>query len=224
MKRNIPLIALIFVLALPVASFAQTRGPRQSRFGTSGVQSLFSRGAGAGSASEAARAATEGQRFSRGARGPNEFVGSDRGDVTTFVGSEQGRTQGPVTSAVTGLREQTPPRVNQPRAAAASTGLNAPRIILSPELRLRSDRFARRESLAPQRRLGEFFAVRSGSQIVANGSGQNVTLTGRVATSREKRIAGLIASFEPGVRVVRNDLRVSQSDLFLPAPSSRSGR
>lgn len=197
--------ALLLLASQPASAQRRT----QSRGFGENRSSLFSRGATGGSASDSARAALEGQRFSRGSRGRNEFVGSDRSDVTTFVGNEQARTQGSVTSTVTGLREQTQVRVNRARAAAGATGRYEARLSLDPSLLIGTGPTPLRVELLPQRRLSRFFAEQKRGSIAVSGSNRIATLTGRVESAREKRIAGLIASFEPGVAEVRNDLQVA---------------
>ena len=212
-------LTLIVLLLVPTLAHAQRRA-RSSGFGEN-RSSLFSRGAssGTGSASDAARAATEGQRFSRGQRGRNTFVGSDRADVTTFVGNEQARTQGSVTSSVSGLREQTQVRVNQPRAAAGSSGRYEARISLAPSFLIGSGPRPLRGATSPQRRLSQFFAEQKRAPIAVSVANRAVTLRGQVQSAREKRIAGLIASFEPGVDAVRNDLTVSSVPPTPPSPT-----
>ena len=220
--KHLPLFLLIVSCGLPAFGQFQSqtrRGPRQPL----DRQSLFSRGQSAGSVGEAARAATEGQRFSRGSRDVRSFVGSDRADVTTFVGSEQGRTQGNVQSSVTGLREQPAVQVNQPRTFP-TTGPYPARIVLAPELRLNAGPTVRLAGPSPQRRLGQFFAAQSTS-VTVTGSNRSVTLSGQVGSAREGRIVGLIASFEPGVDRVRNDLRIAggpPAGLSLPVAPARS--
>lgn len=223
-----PLLLLIVVLGLTGDAVAQQgrRGPRTPAFGGS-RQSLFSRRGASGSINDSARSATTEQRFSRGARDVRNFVGADRQDVTGFVGAEQGRTTGNVTSSVTGLREQPPIRVNQPRPAQRSVGRYAPRLIPDETLQARTPT-ARPNALAPPQRLGQFFAAQSMTGIAVSGTRRSVTLTGTVPTTRDRRIAALIASFEPGVAVVQNRLRVtpakSQAPPPVPKPATDSNR
>lgn len=199
-------LVLFGLLLLPSLAYGQR--PTRSRGFGENRSSLFSRAAGNSSLGDSARAATEGQRFSRGSRRRNAFVGSDRSDVTSFVGSEQARTQGNVTSSVAGLREQAQVRVNRARRAASSTGRYEARLSLDPDLLSGTAPRPQRDALSPQRRLARFFSAQKRGAVAVSGSNRVATLSGRVESIREKRIAGLIASFEPGVSSVRNDLQV----------------
>lgn len=222
-------LALIGLLLLPTLTHAQRRA--QSRGFGENRSSLFSRATSNSSLGDAARAATEGQRFSRGTRARNAFVGSDRSDVTTFVGSEQARTQGTVTSSVSGLREQTQVRVNRARRPPSTTGRYQARLSLDSGLSPGTVPRPQPDALSPQRRLARFFSAQKRGAIVVSGSNHVATLSGQVESVRERRIAGLIASFEPGVSAVRNDLKLAPAKPqrrrqipIPPAPKSETFR
>lgn len=199
-------LAALILLAMSVGSAeAQLFGrPRQ-------LGSPLSRSARAGVA-EAPPGGTiqTNSRFLRGNRGRGEFVGTDAGDRRTFVGSQQGRTGGPVLSAVAGLRPETdrssrinrtlrdakrnqpyPPRIELGFTVPADPGLTFPRLL-------------RRELENPR-----YFS--STNRFSVSVEGRTAILRGVVADAKERDLAALLVSFEPGISQVKNELRVVPS-------------
>lgn len=171
-------------------------------------------------APDAVGTVTEDRRFVRGSRAAGDFVGADKGETSAFVGNTQAVNDGTVTSAVTGLREQTTVRVNRP-LTVRRTGIYAPRITVGFEVppRIYSPSFSSEPAVA---RPGEVTPTASpvvssalqqmgdrlGFQVNPSPTERVATLTGTVPTAHDRRIAELLASFEPGLGSVKNDLRV----------------
>lgn len=171
---------------------------------------------------------TENRRFVRGSRAVGDFVGSDKGEAAAFVGNTQAVNDGTVTSSVTGLREQATMRVNRP-LTIRRTGLYAPRMTIGFEVPIEiRRRSAVSNSVASNSTASstndvatvETFPVslalqqvilRHGLQISPSPKERGVVLTGNVPTEHDRRIAELLASFEPGLESVKNDLRIVPS-------------
>jgi len=184
---------------------------------------------------------TSDRRFVRGQRDRTDFVGSDRGDSATFVGAAQGQTQGTVTSSTTGLREQTRRIVNLPRGPQSTTGVYLPRLSLNPataapttaagriqklsrqyrELRTRgTDSSPDAPQQAPQPDVSRRFITRLRAKIEVSLEGRVATLHGVAASEHDRRLAGLLATFEPGIDSVNNQIQVqtgSAADSGQPA-------
>ena len=174
---------------------------------------------------------TSDRRFVRGQRNRTDFVGTDRGDSTTFVGAAQGQTQGTVTStsSTTGLREQPRRMVNLPRGPQPTTGMYLPRLSLSlptvapvsaattaqklgqqyRELRSRGRDSRSGNPQQPQPVKPSRHAVtRLRATIEVSLEGRAATLRGVAASEHDRWLAGLLATFEPGIDSVNNQIQV----------------
>lgn len=143
------------------------------------------------------------RRFIRGQRSGSDFVGADRGDSATFVGREQGSTDGPVTSSVTGLREQRPRSVNRPRRASTN-GRYAERLTIN----------FYHPSLSSSQVLVEYSPVlkslieKRGIRIEASAVEHSVVLRGVVSSAHDRELVELFVLFEPGIEKVENELKI----------------
>jgi osmotically-inducible protein OsmY len=175
-----------------------------SSFGGSGAS------AAPGNAVEQAQAdagqASGDERFIRENRQPGAFVGADTADTTTFFGQSQG-------AALSGL-EQFASAAAQRDFQNQNSNSNS-RIQLRPKLVLGFRppaaasrdirvRFSQRLAKLPQLEILENVEV----AIV----GRTAVLRGRVATDYDRQMIAQIASLEPGVAVVQNDLQVGQAN------------
>jgi hypothetical protein len=70
------------------------------------------------------------ERFLRGNRNPQAFVGSDRRDQQGFVGSEQSIGTGRVATATEGMRVESSRTRNRPLSAKSTRGMYPPRLVL----------------------------------------------------------------------------------------------
>ncbi|MFP6762503.1 MAG: BON domain-containing protein [Planctomycetaceae bacterium] len=168
---------------------------------------------------------TSDRRFVRGQRDRTDFVGSDRGDSATFVGAAQGQTQGTVTSSTAGLREQTRRIVNLPRGPQSTTGVYLPRLSLHLATAAPTTAAGRKQNLSrqyrelrsrstdsspddPQPDVRRRFITRLRAKIEVSLEGRVATLHGVAASEHDRRLAGLLATFEPGIDSVNNQIRV----------------
>lgn len=174
-------------------------------------------------APDAVGTVTEDRRFVRGSRAADDFVGADKGEAAAFVGNSQAINDGTVTSSVTGLREQPTMRVNRP-LTTRRTGIYAPRVttdfVVPADVRPRPDVSASNIPNENDFGVAEMPLVsiallqiirRHQLQVSPSATGRAVVLTGTVPTEHDRRIAELLASFEPGLESVTTDLQVGPS-------------
>ena len=153
------------------------------------------------------------ERFIRGNRRANDFVGSDSRDPRTFIGSQQGTTTGTVRSATEDLRAipDNGGRINRPLRK------RRPREMYEPQLEV-AFRVVSRSTETIETSLVRHLhsvEVRFGS-IQATVIDRTVTLRGTVGTDHDKRLAELLVLFEPGIADVRNALIVLRAIICPP--------
>lgn len=203
MKTTTQVLTLLLLAVLSPSADAQLFGPRDVGRNTRGNQLSDSATAGT---------VTEDRRFVRGSRSADNFVGADRQEASAFVGSTQTVNDGEVTTAVEGLREQPAARVNR-MAMETRQGMYRPRLRIGFSLR-RPNRdgmqsHARHSFDRISQPLHELSGER-GFRINHVPRERVATLTGTVPTEHDRQIAELLASFEPGVETVKNDLQVAK--------------
>ncbi|WP_390816733.1 BON domain-containing protein [Symmachiella macrocystis] len=118
-----------------------------------------------------------------------------------------------MTSTTTGLRP--PPdesaRINKPLPPRSATSLYYPRLVIRFDVPHRQ----RAEPTVIAYRLEESDSFRQLGEIEVVVSGPTATLRGEVASESDRRLAALLATFEPGIDHVQNDLTVN-TELKLP--------
>lgn len=196
-------------------------------------RSLSRRGRPSLSSMEEAGTVTSDRRFLRGQRDRTDFVGG--GDTGSFVGATQGRTEGTVTSSTVGLREEARRVVNVPRGPRPATGKYLPRLVPAFEVSDRPAPSSSQVQLQNRFRVPERSdtttsnkqAVRQNSDRTAASATENrkyqrrlqasievsvegraATLSGVAASERDRRLAALLAAFEPGIDSVNNQIQV----------------
>lgn len=188
---------------------------------------------------ETAGGITGSERFLRESRQPGQFVGADQA-TTRFVGSGAIIETGRVRSAVESLPPAVDPsrQINRPLAPAAATQPYAPRLQLqlppvSADAFLTRDRrvaSGRGESNAagtevPPAAAGDVFdsprLIPEWTRLVARTGAENIQvrleqrtvyLNGSVQDPRQREVAELIMSFQPGVSRVVNQLEVVRGE------------
>lgn len=142
------------------------------------------------------------RRFVRGQRRSGEVVGVNKAATQTFVGREQASPGGPVTSSVTGLREQQTRAVNQPRRVSRNGRY--------PErLRINFDSpLAKRTSSMELSSNLQLVMEQRGIQIEVSAATHSAILRGVVSSAHDREIAELIVLFEPGIEKVENALTI----------------
>ncbi len=150
--------------------------------------------------------ARQDSRFVRGNRQRGDFVGSNRSDLTGFVGSTQAVGVGNAPSATSTLRIETgSARTNRPLGPLGKKGM------YYPKLDLESLEDGGPEVLLPANQLGDI-QERLRQQVnpsiqVGLESGVAV-LRGEFATERDSELIEAMVGFEPGIDRIRNELRV----------------
>jgi len=148
------------------------------------------------------------KRYLRGNRARQDFVGSNRTDLTGFVGSEQALGVGRVPTAAESLRLETTrsAKINQPLPKQPAKGMYYPRLEIAFDI-------------APSQ--GELLSVGDASMDILervaqiSGRGANVTMSGTTAilrgtvnSVRTSELLSQLLSFEPGIDGVKNELLV----------------
>lgn len=181
--------------------------PRDSRAG--GLGTLMEETA------ESVGQMTDDKRFLRGNRAAGDFVGTDSGDKAGFIGSAAADNSGPIRSATTGslVRTTTGPAINRTRVKAPAPYMY--------EARLRIGFDVNPQSLPTYttkvvQRLMRVRAIDPASSFEVKLEGSTAILSGTVGSAREKSLAGLLLTFEPGISNVKNELVVRRP---LPTPS-----
>ena len=186
------------------------------------------------SSMEEAGTVTSDRRFLRDQRDRSDFVGGG-GETGSFVGATQGRTEGTVTSSTVGLREEARRAVNLPRGPQPATGKYLPRLVPAFEVSAESISSRRQELLQNRFRLPDRSGattndrqtgrrISGGSTSVATADrrhqrrlrasievsveGRAATLSGVAASEHDRRLAALLAAFEPGIDSVNNQIQV----------------
>lgn len=174
------------------------------------ISSPLNQGGGLDASGVSSAGATAGmldgsERFVRGNRSRRDFVGSNRGSQTGFVGSTQAIGVGRVPPATQGLRieRSAAPQLNRPLPPQLSQGLYYPRLELgfsSPDTLI-----APSEVAASQRMLDRIYGV-AGESVELTIAGRTAILRGTVENARAAELAEQLLSFEPAIDHVRNEL------------------
>lgn len=149
-------------------------------------------------------------RFLRENRRRTDFVGSDSLEPRGFVGNQQGRAGGAVMSSAVGIR----PEID--RSAQINQALPKPKANMPyhPQLQVAfvtpaSAGFQSPENIQRELQNPSYFS-RTNSFTVSL-EGRTAVLRGMVANEKERDLAELLLTFEPGVSEVRNELQVASA-------------
>ncbi len=148
------------------------------------------------------------KRYLRGNRSRLDFVGSNRTDLSGFVGSEQALGVGGVPSAADSLRLETTrnAKTNKPLPAQPAKGMYYPR------LEIAFDIAPSQGELLPvgdaSMDIRERVAQVSGGSVNVMMSGNTAILRGTVSSVRTSELLTQLLTFEPGVSSVKNELVV----------------
>lgn len=219
---------LMIVVGLQSIADAQLFGNRtpgssagsqiRSPFGNSGQRSSFGAAPSLGPAnqSSAPGGVLDGnERFVRGNRSRQDFVGGNRNDLSGFVGSEQAIGVGRVPAATDSFRLEATKaaRINRPLPTQPAKGMYYPRLALDLEPnKLNSS--AQTASQPPVVDAPVEIARRvqnvTGENVQLFMAGDTAILKGTVASQRIADLAVSILSFEPGIDRVDNQLVVGE--------------
>jgi hypothetical protein len=147
------------------------------------------------------------ERFIRGNRRPDSFVGGDSRDRRGFVGSQRGGQTGRPRPAISGILGSTAPDANRTAvpAGGSRSGPYEPRLAVGFNV-IRPPEEAVAQGLARLLRASPEF--HSTSRIEVSVEGAIATLRGEVASERDRTLAEKLVLFEPGIDSVRNELKV----------------
>lgn len=148
-------------------------------------------------------------RFVRGNRPRGEFVGSNRTELSGFVGAGQAIGVGRVLTAAETLKlEASNARVNRPVPPQPTKGMYYPKLSLDGDDR--RDAEVIRES--PSRIEIEARVERSlGERIFVRMDGSTAIVRGIVTSQRAADVIEQLLRFEPGIDTVKNELQIDNS-------------
>lgn len=155
------------------------------------------------------------ERYIRGNRRQGSFIGTDSRDPRRFIGVSDGSTTGTVAPTTVGLRVPPPitTSVNQPLRARGKAEMYDPKLEVDFDVIPREPRSVEQEIA---RHLQEDSTRDRFGQIEVSLEGETATMRGTVASANDRAVAEALVLFEPGVRVVRNQLVVRP--LVTPLP------
>jgi hypothetical protein len=146
------------------------------------------------------------ERFVRGARAGNQFVGADAGEVSNFVGQVNAGSQtANLQPAITvSARPNLAPMINRPMKKRSANSLLEPRLQIAFEPG--PETTAGRVEKA-QNAIEVVLSSHFGNQISVSVANQTATLRGVVPDAESVRLAELMTLMEPGISQVENQLQ-----------------
>lgn len=195
----------------PVQSLSQQRAggnPAIPNPGNPGMGQANSGGIGQASnaiGSLGSRMQIDNTRFVRGNRSRQDVVGSNRTDLTGFVGAGQALGVGRVPSSVENFRiETTKTKINRPLPPQPAKGMYYPRLEIDFATSASQGELLQEgpASIDTSERVAQ---VSKGNAIVMM-SGTTAILRGTVNSVRTSELLVQLLSFEPGIDRVKNEL------------------
>jgi len=152
------------------------------------------------------------ERFVRGNRSRQDFVGTARNDLSGFVGSGQAIGVGRVPAASDSFRLEatSAARINKPLPKQPAKGMYYPRLVLEPS-NAEIESIESTETPANQAYAMELqrrVINAGGANIEVVVAGNTVVLKGSVDSKRTAELIANVLSFEPGIDRVDNQLAV----------------
>ncbi len=171
----------------------------------------------------------------RESRGTGAFVGADPTDQTGFIGVAEVIPPVSAVAATEGLREEFIQNVNEVVATRTAAGIYTPRLTIAFEpiapSRVSQSPEVRGPAFPPgalqfepskgvsspllvdptsrlQESLGKTLGTEGLAPIQVSVANRTATLRGSVASADDRSLAELVASFEPGIDQVQNELTV----------------
>ncbi len=147
------------------------------------------------------------ERFVRGARGSNQFVGADAREASNFVGQvNAGNQTADLQPAITATaRPNLAPMINRPMKRRSANSLLDPQlqVAFAPGPETIAGRVEKAETAIESALFSHF-----GNQISVSVVNQTATLRGAVPDADSSRLAELMSLMEPGISKVENQLSV----------------
>ncbi len=219
--RSVVLVAVAFLISTSAMETAQAQ-----LFGARSLGKPLTRraatAAAASSAMDAAGTVQGDERFLRGNRSRNEFVGSNRSSLQGFIGSEQAIGTGRVRTSVESLREL-PDRsaaINRPVKPLVADVMYRPRLSISASELATASYIA---SVANKRdaKLVLRLSKAAGSNIQISHERDRTVIRGVVASESMVEKLRILASFEPHIDTIESQLLIGSQ---LPAQSINHDR
>jgi hypothetical protein len=138
------------------------------------------------------------------------FVGADAQEARTFVGMQPSATTEQVAPTVGPVSRSPTATVATDAAAGRDRRAYPPRLAIGFDVPQPSSAAV---SEAVTRQLATISGLHPANRIEVSVAGRVATLTGVVASARDRALIESLVLFEPGIAVVRNDLQVQ-----LPTP------
>ena len=150
------------------------------------------------------------ERFIRRNRRPTDFVGPDLRELQRFIGILQATPRGPVTPATEGLRRRVDrsESMNQPLPVNPTGQMYYPQLEIDVSIAEIVPQPGSLESNALDT-LARSPQMSGSSRIAVSMEGRTAILRGEVPSARDRDLAAVVLSFEPGISAVRNELVVN---------------
>ena len=160
------------------------------------------------------------ERFLRKNRRPTDFVGPDLRELQRFIGILQASARGQATSATQGIRRRVDrsETVNQPLPAVPRGAMYHPQVDID---------YATLEVIPPEPgslesnaldTLARSTQLSGSSRIAVLVEGRTAILRGAVPSAKERDLAEVLLSFEPGISSIRNELVIDRQPSTGPEP------
>jgi hypothetical protein len=164
-----------------------------------------------------------GARFIRGNRGSTDFVGRDFGETRDFIGRGGEMQVGNLRSAIDQLIQRADSDTNrqQPNSGARKESVYPPRLQLGFDFNRSAASSQVTDSVVRrmEQRLGDSLS----DPFEVTVAGRTAILRGAVASAHERSLAAALASLEPGIDAVQNDLVVvEERDSGPPRPAANA--
>ncbi|MFG0262774.1 MAG: BON domain-containing protein [Novipirellula sp. JB048] len=198
-------VGLMMFAGVVETAQAQLFGSRSVGSPLSGRTGNRAGNAGFNNSSAGALEGTE--RFLRGNRSRDAFVGSSRSDQRGFVGAGQAIGVGRVRTATEGLQIDTTntQRINRPLPRQPRRGMYYPRLEIAFEL---AEDVAPRSEIPPSVRIQRRVTNLLGDEVEVAIDGRTAVLRGTVESQHQADLAARVLSFEPGIDHVQSELQV----------------
>ncbi|KLU05745.1 hypothetical protein RISK_002377 [Rhodopirellula islandica] len=199
MSRLVAISAIIVLTSLSITETAQAQ-----LFGARTLGQPLTRrpsvSQGAPPAMESAGSVEGSERFLRGNRSRDEFVGPSRGTQQGFIGSDQAIGVGRVRTSVESLRE--PPdrsaQINQPVPPLAAGAMYYPQLSISVS-EMADEAYVSAVILKRDEKLAARLSHVAGSAIQISYQGNRAILSGIVESEAVAEKLRVLASFEPHI-------------------------
>jgi hypothetical protein len=149
------------------------------------------------------------ERYLRKNRRPTDYVGPDGREPRRYVGALQGRARGTVTPLTQGLtrRVDRSESINQPLSPTRRGTAYHPRLEISFEVpEVAAVDLPERRALDTLVRSPQMSGP---SRIVVSMAGRTAILQGEVPSAKDREMAEILLSFEPGISTIQNELQVN---------------